>query len=554
MANVQIGADGANPAASDSLGMFTLEFPQRQPGHTVRLVVNKEGYEVVNDVQVTELTLPSPVEARTVTILLCKEGSREEMARRYYRLKSIEAIDETYKRRLKELEEKEQATAEAQTRLQQQREEAIGAAGKAAEELAKEKPQEASEIYRKAMQLFLDGKVDEALAILSGEKLQRMAAEAREKKAQAEKAIEEAVQAWLLRARILTVQFRFSEADQAYREAIEISPESLEANFAFARFSQNLNRYGTAEPLYLKCLELARRSGNQPDVAMTLNNLGVLNREQNRMEEARMAFKKALKTYRELAQKNPEVYLPYVATTLNNLGVLNSDQNRNEEARMAYEEALKTYRELAQKNPEVYLPYVATTLNNLGVLNTEQNRNEEARMAYEEALKICRELAQKNPEVYLPHVATTLNNLGNLNSKQNRKEEARKAFEEALKIRRELAQENPEVYLPYVATTLNNLGVLNSNQNRKDEARKAYVEALKTYLELAQKNPEVYLPYVARTLSNIGILNAEQNRKEEARKVYEEALQIYEGLAKHDSDRFAPDVARIQSLLDEIGP
>ena len=214
MTNVQVGAIGANPAASDFLGMFTLEFPKKHPGDTVRLVVSREGYEVVNDVQVWELTLPSPVEARIVTILLCTEGNREEMARRYYRLKSIEAIEETYKRHLKELEEKQQATAAALAKLQQRREEAIGEADKMAEELAKEKPEESSELYRKALGLFLDGKIDEALEVLSADKLERMAAQAREMKAKAEKQIADTVQAWLLRARMLTVQFRFSEAEK----------------------------------------------------------------------------------------------------------------------------------------------------------------------------------------------------------------------------------------------------------------------------------------------------------------------------------------------------
>ena len=223
-----------------------------------------------------ELTLPSPVEARIVTILLCTEGNREEMARRYYRLKSIEAIEETYKRHLKELEEKQQATAAALAKLQQRREEAIGEADKMAEELAKEKPEESSELYRKALGLFLDGKIDEALEVLSADKLERMAAEAREMKAKAEKQIADTVQAWLLRARMLTVQFRFSEAEKTYREAIDASPESFEANFALASFNQYLNRYGTAETLYLKCLDLARRSGDRVGEAVTLNNLGVL--------------------------------------------------------------------------------------------------------------------------------------------------------------------------------------------------------------------------------------------------------------------------------------
>ena len=108
-------------------------------------------------------------------------------------------------------------------------------------------------------------------------------------------------------------------------------------------------------------------------------------------------MRRRYKTYRELAQKNPETYLPYVALTLNNLGNLDRDQNRMEEARKEFEEALQIRRELAQKNPETYLPDVAMTLNNLGVVNGDQNRMEEARKAYEEALKTYRELAHEEP-------------------------------------------------------------------------------------------------------------------------------------------------------------
>ena len=55
-------------------------------------------------------------------------------------------------------------------------------------------------------------------------------------------------------------------------------------------------------------------------------------------------------------QKERETYLPYVAITLNNLGMLDSGKNRGNEARKEYAEALKMYRELAEKDPETYLP------------------------------------------------------------------------------------------------------------------------------------------------------------------------------------------------------
>src|SRR6267143_1652861 len=108
--------------------------------------------------------------------------------------------------------------------------------------------------------------------------------------------------------------------------------------------------------------------------------------------------------------------------------VLNSDQNRMEETRKEHEEALKTYRQLAQKEPEAYLPEVAQTLNNLGTSDSAQDRMAEARKEYEEGLKTYRKLAQKYPESYLPEVAQMLNNLGIVDSARNRAEEARKAF------------------------------------------------------------------------------------------------------------------------------
>ena len=72
------------------------------------------------------------------------------------------------------------------------------------------------------------------------------------------------------------------------------------------------------------------------------------------MEEARKALEETLKTYRDLAETNPETYLPNVALALNNLGILSTDQHQTEEARRAFEEALKIYEAYAKQNPEQF--------------------------------------------------------------------------------------------------------------------------------------------------------------------------------------------------------
>jgi hypothetical protein len=138
IANVQIidSAHTGGPWASGSDGGFTLDYPGRIPGQRVKIVVNKEGYVVVNDVQL-DLALPADPDANPLQIIISKEADREEMARSFYRLKSNQAIEAVYQQKLKVLEEEHLADAAALTKLQQERNQARVAAEKASDQLAK---------------------------------------------------------------------------------------------------------------------------------------------------------------------------------------------------------------------------------------------------------------------------------------------------------------------------------------------------------------------------------------------------------------------------------
>ena len=548
MGNVEVSAVAGNPDSTGADGKFSFTFPNKNPGDTVRLIVHKEGYVVVNDIQL-EFTLPADPDARPAIFLLCKEGDREEMARRFYRPKGDEVINETYR---KKFEEAQNATAAELAKLRQERDQAKEAAEKVTEELAKQKPGVGSELYRTAMRLFLDGKVDPALVTLSDEKLRELSKAAEERKPEAEKTTGEAIQPWLLKAQLLTVQFRFHDAEKAYQGAIQTSPESFEANFAFAWFNQQLNHYDKAMTAYERCLELARRNQDNAKIATTLNNLAILDQRQGRMDAARIGYEEALKIRRELTQKDSDTYLPDVAKTLNNLANLDRAQSRPEAARKGYEEALKIYRQLAQAISDTYLRCVAATVNNLANLDGDQNRPEAARKGYQEALKMYRRLAQTNPDTYLPYVAATVNNLATLNGDENRPEAARKGYEEALNIYRPLAKKNPDSYLPNVAKTLNNLATFNEHKGRQEAAREEYEEALKIYRQLAQNNPHTYLPNVAMTLNNLAICDRAQKRMEAARKGFKEAQNIFEQFAAQDSQQFQSEVDRIRNILATI--
>ena len=267
--NVAVDAiSGTNLTVSDLSGKFTLEFPQRRIGDTVRIIVKKEGYVVVNDVQL-ETVLPADADAAPLTIILCKQADREEMARRFYRLKSFDVIEETYQRKVRELEKAHQADATALASLQKERDQAKAAAEKASEELAKNPPGQNTELYQQTKRLFVEGKIEEAIQLLDEEKLRQLDKDAK-------KAVENAVQPRLLKAQLLTVQLRFKDAEKAYLRAIEIAPNSFQSNFSYASFSQSLNRYEEARAAYGRCLEWARKNGKDDELAATLNNLGNL--------------------------------------------------------------------------------------------------------------------------------------------------------------------------------------------------------------------------------------------------------------------------------------
>src|SRR6266852_2899469 len=198
LANVAISAPGANPTKTGQYGEFALIFPSKKPGETVLVSVSKSDYVVVNDIQL-EQPLPADPDAKPLVILICRQSRREEMARRFYHLVSWEAIDAIYQKRLKEFQA---ASAERIALLQKERDQARANADRMAEHLALAKPGQMSEIYNQALRLFADGRTEEALKVLDEHVLHQNLVAARKTKEEAEKAIEQAAQSWVLKARL----------------------------------------------------------------------------------------------------------------------------------------------------------------------------------------------------------------------------------------------------------------------------------------------------------------------------------------------------------------
>lgn len=288
---------------------------------------------------------------------------------------------------------------------------------------------------------------------------------------------------------------------------------------------------------YQKSLEIAQRLEHwyalEPDTSAvqraTLSNLmGLDYSAQNDFAAAEEQYQEALKIYRDLSEKSPDVYLPALAMSCNNLALPLFNNRAFEEAEELFREALKIHHSLSEKNPDAYLSNLATNYDNLASLLYDAHSFKEAEKLYREALKIRRELAEKNPDVYLPSLATNYNNLAALLYDTGSFKKAESLHREALKIRRQLAEKNPDAYLPDLATSYNNLAALLHTFGSFKEAEKLYREAFEILRELAKKTPKAYLSKLKNLCDKFTVLLEKTGCREEADNLRREVAELYQ--------------------------
>ena len=576
LSNAEVKSAGAAPQRSDANGQFTLVFADRPGGDVARIFAAKSGYEVVNEEEMKQACVIGRL--RPLKIVMCEQGKLYENQMAYYNI-AKDASLAAYERKMATLQkqgkESERLLAElrvqfnhdiktveeAKTLLDKQRQLAEQQAKELADKWVTVNLDDQSPAYQRAFAAFEAKNIELAKAILDSVGLeQRLALNSTEKArelalvdtlqkniAKRVEEIEQDVNMCLFKARLHKLDFEWAKAEYFYDLAGQYDKSNYDITFEVAFFMDEQNQFSKAQTYYEKAIT---QTGQVFERATILNNLGILLSANNEMGGAKKAYEEALQIRRQLAEKNPDVYLPDVATTLNNLGTLFHAKKEMSGAKKAYDEALQIRRQLAEKNPDAYLPHVATTLNNLGVLLKDNDEMGGAKKAFDEAMQIYRQFAQKKPYIYLPEVAATLNNLGILLSANDEMGGAKKAFDEGLQIYRQFAQKNPDVYLPDMASTLSNLGLLLKDNNEMDGAKKVYEEALQIRRQLAEKNPDVYRPTVATILNNLAILYKARNEFSQAQPLYEEALQIRRQLAEKNPDVYLPDVA---STLNNLG-
>jgi len=429
-----------------------------------------------------------------------------------------------------------------------------------------------TERLKQAKKFFDEGKFREANEILKVEEIEKEQNDLLKIKNKKENEIYELEQQlinnaneWLIKAQ--TTELRYDlvnryELTIEYFESALKSYKDPEILFHYAYFLGYHREYTSAIFTYKEILSIYQNeTGNKSQavinlLAITLNNLALLETENNQYNEAKEHFIQRLNIDRELEKIYIIDYGYKIAVTLNNLALLESRNNHFNKARQYYLEALKKL-EIFEKSknllPDSYEIFKAGLITNFAnLIKADNNDYKRAKEYYFEALDIYKKINLKNCEDSFPYISRTLNDLANLEADNNEQSLAKDHYCEALRLNRILAKKNSYAHDLELAISLNNLGLIEAEMQEYSSAREYYLEALNLYIKLQKRNSGAHNWDMAMTLNNLANLEADNNDYIKSKDYYLKALKLFRELFEENSTAYNPSLAMVLNNLGNL--
>ena len=306
--------------------------------------------------------------------------------------------------------------------------------------------------------------------------------------------------AWKVLGTVLGITGRNSEAQNAQRTAVTLSPQDAVAHYNLGNTLQKIGKLDEAEASYNQAIAL------NPDFAEARSNLGTTLQELGRLDDAEASYNKAI------------ALKPNFFDAHYNLGVTLQELGRLDDAEASYNQALALRKGFAEAHYNL-----GNTLQKLG-------RLEEAEASYTQAIALK------------PDYAETHSNLGNTLKELGRLEEAEASYNEAIALQPDYTEARSNL-----GTTLQELGRLEEAEASYNkaialkpdfaEARSNLGNALQELGRLddaeASYNKAIALkPDFAEARSNLGNTLKELGRLKEAEAICRQAIALKPDFAK----------------------
>jgi len=374
---------------------------------------------------------------------------------------------------------------------------------------------------------------------------------------------EEKAEALCIEARSLSENRQFEEAEKNYAEALAIyrrldflNPQAMGLALNYftvayllqnmADMQYNMQRFEDAEKNFAKSLSIWRKlailkpSSYSDELKNAIQWLANAQRKLQRDEEAEKTMKEieSIECRQAALKANSEC----------ESAMLQHGAKQYEEAEKNFTEVLPTYRQLAELDPEEYLPKLALVLCRLAATQCNLNRTEEAEKNYAEALVVSHQLMGSNIKHSLA-LAMSFMNLGSTLNNLQRYEEAEKSNSIALRFFRQLPeskQEDDNKVEIYVA-----LARSQSKLHHYEEAEKSFMQAVDVFRQNAFLS-HCHKNVLAMILNELADAQYELHHYEDAKTNFSEALALYESCEAKNPGKYARAIETIKQRLSEL--
>lgn len=306
----------------------------------------------------------------------------------------------------------------------------------------------------------------------------------------------------------------YAQAEQMDRAALALNQELYGTNSP--EVAESLNDIGLtlwsegnlveSEGALVKALDLRQQlfGEENPDVATSLNNLAIVYRGQRRLAQAETLLGESLGIRRKLFGDDSAE----VADSLHALGILLNDEGKRVQSEAAAREILGINQRIDANKHAAAAP----SLDSAAWDNDDHRQSDEAESLCVTALTIQRKiLGDTNPAV-----AKTLSSFGELIRQQGNLVEAQTLLSAALSIQRKLLDQND----PDILSTLRSLAATFAGEGKWAEAEMAERQALSSWRHTAGNED----PEMAGELGNFVDALMAQGKLDEAGEILDEAL------------------------------
>ena len=263
--------------------------------------------------------------------------------------------------------------------------------------------------------------------------------------------------------------FMFSNSDTAFILAQNLLDFGDEHFYAGAKINAYYlmgisnylkSDYTKALDYYQRSLKIQEEIGDKKASASTINNIGIIYKQQGDYPKALEYYQRSLKINEEIGDKKGS------ALTINNIGIIYKQQGDFPKALEYYQRSLKINEEIGDKKG------IAYAIGNIGFVCKIQGNYPKALEYCKKALTISQEIGDKKAS------ASNIHNIGLIYHDQGDFPKALEYYQRSLKMEEEIGDKKG------IASTINNIGIIYKQQGDYPKALKYCNKGLKISQEI----------------------------------------------------------------------